>query len=219
MAHLDDGVGVTVYRRSGFNPFASNDRYSSGFTTRASSTHFDECGVFMPNLRSSAGLQAEAASRTEDQPSRVSPAGGSYGTAVRKDAGGSAIVVAGVNSDVGLHFIRLLNESPDFSGLHVRGLVLVPAHGFDAQRDREAVIMARRRLDDFCGEDTSTRVALVAVAYCSKTLGGNSDATIGGDIAPGVGLRPGLLTRADCLHPPTLRAAMGECAYVELDFV
>lgn len=80
------------------------------------------------------------------------------------------------------HFIRLLTESPDFAALEVRGLVLVPAHGFDAQRDRDAVAVARRRLDDFCGENTSGRVALLAVAFCSKKLGGNSDATVGGGV-------------------------------------
>eukprot|EP01051_Picozoa_sp_SAG22_P004950 SAG22_NODE_281_length_13064_cov_13.367605_3_plen_344_part_00 len=207
--------GVLAYRRNAFNPFAGSAADEGGGTTPRAG------GAFTPRHAFGAagfgdGGTAVAAANSSSASGRGDGGGDSGRGGQSNGGGGSAIVVAGVDSDVGLHFIRLLNESPDFAGLPVRGLVLVNGHGFDAQRDREAVVAARRRLDDFCGEDTAGRVALLPVAFCSTNLGGSGDATVGGGLSAGsmAGLRPGLLTRADCLHPPTLRAAMGHCAYV-----
>lgn len=129
---------------------------------------------------------------------------------------GRVIVVAGAASQLGLHFIRLLIESRDFNSILVRGLVpAAPTRNTNRARQDEQLQMVRRALDRFCAEDTTRRVELVSVPYCSHGYTSAAvDATVGSSLDSRLGVRPGTLLRSQCLQRTALREAMSGCLYV-----
>ena len=105
-AHSPGEPGVAVFRRAAFNPFSSADE--SGLVTPRARPQFDDGGAFTPRTwvcgGAGAGAGAGEGGLTVADSSRLPElaSSGPMGTVPNGDGGGSAIVVAGVDSAVGM---------------------------------------------------------------------------------------------------------------------